>query len=222
MLTVAATPLGNLGDLSPRMVEALRQADLVAAEDTRRTRALLTSLDLSRPLVSFRSHNQQRQTAAILEHLRLGRRVVLVTDAGTPGISDPGFLVVREAACQGFAVDGIPGPSAVALALSISGFPAERFVFEGFPPHKKGRRTRLAQMAEEPRTVVFFESPHRVRAALAALAELCPDRPLVVARELTKLHQEVTRGTVAEVAGLLGNREPRGEYTLVLGPRTGA
>jgi 16S rRNA (cytidine1402-2'-O)-methyltransferase len=217
MLVVAATPLGNLGDLSPRLAEALRGADLVAAEDTRRTRILLTSLGLSRPLISFRSHNQARQTAAVLEQLRRGKRVVLVTDAGTPGISDPGFLVVREASREGFAVDGIPGPSAAALALSISGFPAERFVFEGFLPHKKGRRTRLAQMAAEPRTVVFFESPHRVRAALAALAELCPERPLLVARELTKIHQELTRGTAAEVAGLLGSREPRGEYTLVLG-----
>jgi 16S rRNA (cytidine1402-2'-O)-methyltransferase len=217
MLVVAATPLGNLGDISPRLAEALRAADLVAAEDTRRTRILLTSLGLSRPLVSFRSHNQARQTAAVLEQLRRGKQVVLVTDAGTPGISDPGFLVVREAAREGFVVDGIPGPSAAALALSISGFPAERFVFEGFLPHKKGRRTRLAQMAAEPRTVVFFESPHRVRAALAALAELCPERPLLVARELTKIHQELTRGTTAEVAGLLGSREPRGEYTLVLG-----
>ncbi len=221
---VVATPIGNLGDLSPRAAEALRGADLVAAEDTRRTRILLAHLGAGKPLLSYRSHNQARQIPGLLRLIAEGKNLALVTDAGVPGISDPGFLLVREAAAAGLMVEAIPGPSALTMALSLSGFPAERFIFDGFLPQKKGRQRRLGELAAEPRTVVLFESPHRILATLEAFASLCPQRALVVARELTKLYEEVTRGTAVEVAGKLRDVTPRGEYTLVLGPlgRTGA
>jgi 16S rRNA (cytidine1402-2'-O)-methyltransferase len=215
---VVGTPIGNLDDLSPRAAAALAAADLIAAEDTRRTRILLGRIGASPRLVSFHAHNQRARLEPLLRILREGKTVALVTDAGTPGISDPGHLLVRAALEEGFPVTPVPGPSAVATALSASGFPADTFVFEGFLPHKKGRRTRLAALADEPRTVVLYESSHRIRRLLEELAALCPAREVGVAREITKLHEEMVRGTVGEVRDLLSGREPRGEYTLVLGP----
>jgi 16S rRNA (cytidine1402-2'-O)-methyltransferase len=218
-LLVVATPIGNLADITPRAAEALRDADIIAAEDTRRTRRLLAHLALGKRLISYRAHNQSRQAAGLIKLMREGKTLALVTDAGTPAISDPGFLLVREAAAAGIAVGAIPGPCALVTALSVSGFPSDRFVFEGFLPQKKGRRGRIEELAAEHRTVALYESPHRILSLLETLAELCPERQVVVARELTKLFEELIRGTCAEVNERLRGIPPRGEYTVILGPR---
>jgi 16S rRNA (cytidine1402-2'-O)-methyltransferase len=217
-LYVVATPIGNLGDTTQRAAEVLAKVDLVAAEDTRRTRILLAHLGLARPMVSYRSRNWRAQGESLLKLLAQGKEVALVTDAGTPCISDPGFILVRQAAAAGIEVVAVPGVSSLTAALSVSGFPAERFVFEGFLPQKKGRQKRLRELAAEPRTVVLFESPHRIRATLDALAGLCPGRPIVITRELTKLYEEIIRGTIIEVQARLSGVKPRGEYVIVLGP----
>ena len=216
-LVVVATPIGNLGDLSPRAVEALASADVIACEDTRRTRALLTAAGVTgKRLVAVHEHNEVKQSGKVVELIRGGRRVALVTDAGTPAVSDPGEQVVAAVAGAGLPVEVVPGPSALLAALVVSGLPTERFVFEGFLPRKGSDRTaRLAAVGAEPRTVVLYEAPHRVVATLGDLAEVCGgDRRVAVARELTKLHEEVWRGTLAGAVDHIG--EPRGEYVLVV------
>ncbi len=217
-LYIVATPIGNLGDTTRRAAEVLAQVDLVAAEDTRHTRILLSHLGLVRPMVSYRSQNWRAQGESLLRMLAEGKEVALVTDAGTPCISDPGYLLVRRAAAAGIEIVAVPGASSLTAALSVAGFPAERFVFDGFLPQKKGRRKRLGLLAAEPRTVALFESPHRIASLLEALASLCPGRAVVVTRELTKLHEEIVRGTVTEVHAKLAGIKPRGEYVVVLGP----
>jgi 16S rRNA (cytidine1402-2'-O)-methyltransferase len=219
-LTLVGTPIGNLGDVSARAVEALAAADVIACEDTRITRKLLTHLGISRKrLIAVHEHNEAAMAERIAQLITEGSSVALVSDAGLPGISDPGQRVVRAVTEAGLVVDVVPGPSAALAALVVSGLPADRFCFEGFLPRRGGERgVRLASIAAETRTVVLFESPHRVRATVAQLAEACgPDRPLAVARELTKLHQEVWRGTLGEAVGWLDLVEPRGEYVLVVG-----
>ena len=219
-LVVVGTPLGNLGDLSPRAVEALAGADVIACEDTRRTRALLTAAgDAGRRLVAVHEHNEAQRAEEITALVRDGSRVALVTDAGMPSISDPGQRVVAAVAAEGLPVDVVPGPSAVVAALVASGLPCERFVFEGFLPRTGSpRRRRLAALAGEPRTVVLYEAPHRVRETVADLAAACGDgRPVALARELTKLHEEVWRGTLGEAVADLSDRAPRGEYVVVVG-----
>ncbi|HEX2040809.1 MAG TPA: 16S rRNA (cytidine(1402)-2'-O)-methyltransferase [Acidimicrobiales bacterium] len=216
-LIVVATPIGNLGDLSPRAIEALRDADLIACEDTRRTRKLLTAAGIEgKRLVAVHEHNEAEQSTALVDRVRGGQRVALVTDAGTPAVSDPGERVVAAAVSAGLAVEVVPGPSALLAALVVSGLPTDRFVFEGFLPRKGAERTtRLAAVAAERRTVVLYEAPHRVTATLADLAEACGgERRVAVARELTKLHEDVWRGPLAEAADRVG--EPRGEYVVVL------
>ena len=189
----------------------------MAAEDTRRTRKLLSHLGISKPLTSYRSQNRQRQAERLVGEILKGRRVALVTDAGMPGISDPGFLLVRKAVESGIPVTAVPGVSSLTTALSISGFPADRFVFEGFLPLKKGaRRRRLDALADEEKTVVLFESPHRIASTMEMLAEICPDREVVLAREMTKMYEETIRGSVSEVAVKVAEKATRGEYTLVL------
>ena len=218
-LHVVATPLGNLGDLSRRAIEVLTAVGLVAAEDTRATRGLLEAFAIKTRLVSLHEHNEERRLPELLRHLRAGQDLALVSDAGTPGVSDPGARLVAAVRAAGLNVRAVPGPSAVTAALSVSGFNADRYVFAGFPPPKgAARRALLARAATEPWSVVLFEAPHRVRRSVAELAELAPDRPALVARELTKLHEETRQASLSELSAWLGEREPRGESTLVLGP----
>ena len=217
-LYVVATPLGNLGDLSPRAAETLQQASVVAAEDTRRTRGLLSHLGASPTLLSFHAHSSERRLEALLEILGDGRDVALVTDAGTPGVSDPGTDLVGAALDAGFPVVPIPGPSAVATALSAAGIGADRYLFLGFVPRKGPQRSRLlARAASEEWSVVFFEAPPRLVALLTELAAAAgAGRRAVVARELTKLHEELRAGTLAELADYYSEKPPRGELTIVM------
>ena len=219
-LILVGTPIGNLGDLSPRAVEALTAADPIACEDTRRTRALLSHLGVpgGRRLVAIHDHNEAAAVGDVLSRLDKGERVVVVSDAGMPGVSDPGERLVAAAAAAGHAVEVVPGPSAVLAALVLSGLSTSRFVFEGFLPRKGSVRTqRLVELAAEPRTVVVFEAPHRVRQTVSDLAAAAGGlRRVAVARELTKLHEEVWRGTLADAVEHLSTRAPRGEYVVVL------
>jgi len=219
-LQVVATPIGNLADLSPRAREALAHADVIAAEDTRHTALLLKAAGIATSLVSLHEHNELQRTPALLARLAAGETVALVSDAGTPLLSDPGFELVRRAAQAGYTVSAIPGPSAVVAALTVAALPTDRFCFEGFlPARERERRTALAALAREVRTLVFFEAPHRIAAALADMeAELGPDRPAVVARELTKVHETIYRGTLAELAARAreDTNLARGEITVVV------
>jgi len=221
-LILVATPIGNLGDLSPRAVEALRSADVIAAEDTRRTRTLLSHAGVrgSRRLRAIHGHNERRMVAQVVDEVSRGERVVYVTDAGMPGVSDPGERLVRACADAGLAVEVVPGPSALLAALVVSGLPTQRFAFEGFLPRKgKARAERLAALAAEERTVVLFESPPRVATTLTDLAEVCgPQRGVAVARELTKRFEDVWRGTLGAALNHVAEHEPRGEHVIVLGP----
>lgn len=216
-LFVVSTPIGNLEDVSPRALRVLREAALIAAEDTRRTAKLLSHFDIHTPTLSLHAHNERQRTAVVLGHLRAGDSVALVSDAGTPLVSDPGAQLVRAAEEAGSRIEAIPGPSAVLAALVSSGLPAETFTFLGFAPARAAeRRVWLRALAAEPRTTVFFEAPHRIEATLREVADLLPDRALALGRELTKVHEEVLRGTAAEVLARLGT--PRGELTVVIGP----
>jgi 16S rRNA (cytidine1402-2'-O)-methyltransferase len=217
-LTLVATPIGNLDDLSPRAVSALRDADVIGCEDTRRTGRLLSHAGISGPkLVSVRDANEAAMAREIVKWLRAGKDVALVTDAGTPGVSDPGYKVVAAATGAGLEVTAVPGPSAAITALTLSGLPTARFVFAGFLPRKgKERTARLAALAAEKRTIVVYEAPHRIVATLTDLCSACGgDRVVAVARELTKLHEEIWRGQLRHAAAAVG--EPRGEYVIVLG-----
>ena len=217
-LYVVATPLGNLGDLSPRARDVLSTVPVVAAEDTRRTRGLLTHLEARPTLLSFHAHSAEHRLDSILEILHSGRDVALVSDAGTPSVSDPGTDLVAEARASGIAVIPIPGPSAVATALSAAGLPADRYLFLGFIPRKGRERARLlGRAAIEEWSVVFFEAPSRLVALLEDLIPLAgPGRSAVVGRELTKIHEEIRSGTLGELADYYSAIPPRGELTVVL------
>ena len=219
-LLVVATPIGNLADLSPRAREALAGAAVVAAEDTRHTRALLQTMGVGTPLVSLHGHNETQRVPELLARLAQGDDVALVSDAGTPLLSDPGFELVSRAAQAGVTVQAIPGPSAITAALAAAGLPTHRFCFEGFlPTRAPERRAALARLAHEVRTLVFFEAPHRIQATLADLAaEFGAERQAVVARELTKLHETLYRGSLGELAARAQTEEnfARGELTLVV------
>lgn len=218
-LVLVGTPIGNLGDLSPRAAEALRDADAIACEDTRRTGRLLEHLGArARALLVINDHTEAARVGEVLARLSAGETVVVVSDAGMPGIADPGERLVRAAAQAGHAVEAVPGPSAAVTALVVSGLPSGRFVFEGFLPRKgSGRAQRLVAVAAEPRTVVLYEAPHRLGRTLADLAEACGGhRRVVLARELTKLYEQVWRGTLAEAVARGLAVEPRGEYVVVL------
>lgn len=219
-LSVVATPIGNLGDITLRAIETLKNADAIACEDTRVTAKLLQRYEISKPLLIY-SAQKTGGTGRILAMLEEGKRVALVTDAGTPGISDPGTELVKEARALGARIEAIPGPSALGAALSIAGVPTHEFVFLGFLPHKKGRQTLFKEIAEEERAVIFYESPHRIEKALASLAEtLAASRSVVVCRELTKLHESVVTGTAAEVAAYFTQNQDqvRGEFVVVVAP----
>lgn len=219
-LVLVATPIGNMGDISPRAVEALRTADAICCEDTRRTGRLLELAGVERraPLLVVNDHTETARIGDVLARLVRGERVVFVTDAGMPGISDPGERMVRAATADGHAVEIVPGPSAAISALAVSGLPTGRFVFEGFLPRKgSGRTERLAEIARERRTIVVYEAPHRMARTLADLAAAVgDDRRVAIARELTKLHEEVWRGTIGDARAWLDSREPRGEFVIVL------
>jgi 16S rRNA (cytidine1402-2'-O)-methyltransferase len=219
VLVLAATPIGRVGDAPPRLAEELAGADVVAAEDTRRLKRLCTDLgvDIGGRVVSYFEGNESARTPVLVAALEEGQRVLLVTDAGMPSISDPGYRLVAAAVERGIRVTAVPGPSAVLTALAVSGLPVDRFCFEGFLPRKAGERARrLTALQHEQRTMVFFEAPHRTEAALSAMAEaLGPDRRAAVCRELTKTHEEVCRGGLAELAGWAAEGV-RGEVTLVV------
>jgi 16S rRNA (cytidine1402-2'-O)-methyltransferase len=221
-LVLVATPIGNLGDLSPRAVDVLRDADVIAAEDTRRTRALLTHAGVSAGgrLRAIHAHNERASAQTVVDAVSAGKRVAYVTDAGMPGVSDPGEVLVRACLDAGLAVEVVPGPSAVLTALVLSGFPTDRFVFEGFLPRRgASRRERITALVGERRTTVLFEAPNRVLATLSDLLAACgPLREAAVARELTKMYEEVWRGELSDAVGQVGAKEPRGEYVIVLGP----
>ncbi len=219
-LDVVATPIGNLGDLSPRAQEVLAAADVIAAEDTRHTGMLLKAIGVSRPLVSLHAHNESNRVPELLARLAAGEKIALVSDAGTPLLSDPGYELVREATRAGCDVRAIPGPSAITAALAVAGLPTDRFCFEGFLPARSSeRRTRLEAVAADPRTLVFFEAPHRIDECLADLAAVFGgERMAAVARELTKAHETTYRGTLAQLAEQ-AKTEPnfaRGEITVVV------
>lgn len=217
-LYLVATPIGNLGDLSPRAVETLRQADFIAAEDTRVSVKLLNHFDIKKPLVSYHEHNRAAAGEAIVQRLLSGEVCALVTDAGTPAISDPGEDLVRLCAENGITVQSIPGCCACITALAVSGLPTGRFTFEGFlSANRKERREQLGELLGETRTMVFHEAPHKLRPTLADMLEILGDRPVALCRELTKLHEETMRTTLQGAADYYRDNEPRGEYVLVVG-----
>ena len=216
-LYLVATPIGNLGDFSPRGVETLQAADFIAAEDTRVSVKLLNHFGIKKPLVSYHEHNRAAAGQAILARLLAGESCALVTDAGTPAISDPGEGLVRLCGENGVTVEAIPGCCAAICALAVSGLPTGRFTFEGFlSANKKERRTALLKLKNEERTMVFHEAPHKLRATLADMAEILGDRPAALCRDLTKLHEETLRTTLSAAVALYAEREPRGEYVLVV------
>lgn len=216
-LTLVPTPIGNLDDITVRAQKVLADVDAVVAEDTRVSGRLLQHLGITRPLISFHAHNEHRMVDQLVQRMGAGERFALISDAGTPGISDPGFLLVRATLDAGISVECLPGATAFVPALVNSGLPCDRFVFEGFLPVKKGRRTRLEELRTEERTMVLYESPHRVLRSLQDLAEvLGTDRRASVSRELSKLHEETIRGTLAELVAHFTAKGPRGEFVLVL------
>lgn len=218
---LVATPIGNLEDVTQRALRVLAEADLVAAEDTRHTRRLLERHGIAGRLVSLFEHNERARIPFLLAELAAGRAVAVVTDSGSPAVSDPGYPLVRAAVAAGVAVVSVPGPSAVIAALQVSGLPTDAFTFTGFLPVKSGaRRRRLEELGERRETIVAFETPHRIQACLADLEEVWGARPIALARELTKMHEEVLRGTAAEVRAALTPTKRRGEMVLVLSGKT--
>jgi 16S rRNA (cytidine1402-2'-O)-methyltransferase len=217
-LILCGTPIGNLEDMSPRAVRALEEADVIACEDTRRTRKLLSHFGISaRSMAVYNEGNERRKASELLSLIKAGRTVVLVTDAGMPGLSDPGYRLVKACADENVTVEAVPGPSAVITAVAISGLAPGRFVFEGFLPKKSAeRRRKIAELVEERRTLVLFESPHRIEDSLKDLLDGLGPRPAALTRELTKLHEEVRRGTLEELFASVRADPPRGEITLVV------
>jgi 16S rRNA (cytidine1402-2'-O)-methyltransferase len=217
MLYLVATPIGNLSDITLRALETLRQVDVVACEDTRKTGRLLKHFDIDKPKIAFHEHNERQATARVMSMITQGQSVALVTNAGTPGISDPGFTLVRQAIEEDVPVVMIPGPSALVMAVVLSGLPSHSFTFRGFPPRKPGPRRRFLEVdAGSPHTLVFYESPYRLKAFLQDATEVFGDRQAALANELTKMYEEVQRGTLSELLNLFENEEPRGEYTIVI------
>lgn len=216
-LFVVATPIGNLGDATPRSIDVLKAVDVIAAEDTRHTRKLLSHFGISTSLLAFHDHNEDRAAGAVVERIEGGQDVALVSDAGTPLVADPGYRLVTACAERGIEVVTVPGPCALVAALSIAGLPPHPFYFAGYLPRKGGqRRTRLSSLAEMLCTVIYYESPHRIASTLRDMRDVLGDRRAVVARELTKVHEEVLRGTLAELAELADSRNLKGEIVVVV------
>lgn len=218
MLYLVATPIGNLGDITLRALEILRDVDYVASEDTRKTGLLLKHFDIKKPQIAFHEHNEDRAGERIIALLQSGQSVAVVSNAGTPGVADPGFTLVRRAVALDLPVTMAPGPSAVVMALVLSGLPSHSFTFRGFAPRKSGkRRAFLGVDRDSPHTLVFYESPHRLREFLEDALAVYGERPAAVANELTKLFESVRRGTLSELIATLAETEPRGEYVVVIG-----
>jgi 16S rRNA (cytidine1402-2'-O)-methyltransferase len=215
-LYIVATPIGNLDDISVRAVKILSGVDAIAAEDTRKTRILLHHLNIRKELISYFSYNEEKRTPYLLSRLKEGQSIALVSDAGTPGISDPAFRIIRESITEGIPVKAIPGAAAFLPALIVSGLPMDRFVFEGFLPSKKGRMTRLKELAEERRTVVLYESPHRIMRTLQEILQHFGEREMSLSRELTKKFEEVVRGRISDVLQALSSRTLKGEFVIVI------
>jgi 16S rRNA (cytidine1402-2'-O)-methyltransferase len=221
MLFVVATPIGNLSDLTFRALEILKSVDLIAAEDTRHSSILLKHYDIRKPLISYHQHNEAKRTAELIEKLREGTNIALITDAGTPGLSDPGSRLIRACIDSQLEFTVVPGPSSIVAALVGSGFPIDDFCFRGFLPVKSGQRERELRAADEQdETMIFFESPYRLTKTLKACTEIMPDRQICVARELTKKFEEFRRGTAAELLAHYESRPPKGEIVLVISGTT--
>ena len=216
-LFLVPTPIGNLGDMTFRAVETLKTADLILAEDTRVSSKLLKYYNIHKPLVSFHMYNEHRRLSEVISKLKSGLTIAVISDAGTPGISDPGFLLVREAIMNDIEVNCLPGPTALIPALIQSGLSAERFVFEGFLPLKKGRNKRLENLIDEPRTIIFYESPHKILKTLNQLIDFFgPERAVSVSRELSKIYEETFRGSLSEAADHFFHHAPKGEFVICL------
>jgi 16S rRNA (cytidine1402-2'-O)-methyltransferase len=216
-LYVIPTPIGNLKDITLRALETLKEVDEILCEDTRTSGRLLKHYDIDKPLKAYHLNNEHKIKDRVVEKLKLGTVMALITDAGTPAISDPGYLLIRECVNENIDVEVLPGATAFVTALVASGMPCEKFVYEGFLPHKKGRQTRFEAMAVEPRTIVFYESPHRLLKTLNSLVEFCgPDRQVSVSRELTKMYEETVRGTTTEALAHFTKNAPRGEFVICL------
>ena len=217
MLFLVATPIGNLQDISLRALDTLRQVDLIASEDTRKTGRLLQHFEIRKPQVSFHEHNEHRAGDKLLALLQQGKTVALVTNAGTPGIADPGFTLVRRALAAEVGVTVIPGPSAFVMALVLSGLPVHGFTFRGFPPRKPGPRRRFLEVDQDsPHTLIFYESPYRLRAFLSQALEVLGDRPAALANDLTKRFETMHRGSLSQLVGLLEDLKLQGEYTVII------
>lgn len=216
-LYLIPTPVGNLEDITLRALRILKEVDLILAEDTRTSSVLLNHYDIHKPLQSHHKFNEHETSASVAGKIQAGQSIALISDAGTPGISDPGFMLVRECVKQGVEVECLPGATAFVPALIDSGLPCDRFVFEGFLPQKKGRMTRLEALREEPRTIIFYESPFRVVKSLTQFIEVFgPDRQVCTCREISKIHEECTRGTLAQVLEHFQQTEPKGEFVIIL------
>lgn len=215
-LYIVATPIGNLSDITLRAIETLKSVDFIVAEDTRTSSVLLKHLGIAKPMMSFHSYSASERTGEIIGKVISGLDAALITDAGTPGISDPGYTLIRDAIESDVAVIPIPGPTAFVAALSASGLRTDRFLFEGFLPLKKGRQTKLRSLSNEQRTIIFYESPHRIEKTLKELSMSFGDRRCVVARELTKIHESFYRGTLSQILDLIGNSEKRGEFVIIV------
>ena len=217
-LYIVPTPIGNLQDMTLRAINVLKEVDLILAEDTRTSGKLLKHFDINTPMMSHHLHNEHKKLASIIERLQSGETMALITDAGTPSISDPGFLLSRACVENDIELECLPGSTAFVPALVQSGLPTDRFIFEGFLPPKKGRQTRIKQLAEDPRTVVIYESPHKLIKTLSQLQEYFGDtRPASISREISKLHEETIRGSLSELAAYFSEKAPRGEFVLVIG-----
>jgi len=218
MLYLLPTPIGNLEDITLRTLRILKEADVILAEDTRTSRKLLQHYEIDQPLRAYHAHNEHHITSQIIEQLAAGQNIALISDAGTPGISDPGFFLVRAAIAENISVECLPGATAFIPALVASGLPCDKFFFEGFLPHKKGRQTRLIWLSELPHTFVLYESPHRLVKCLKQLLEFCGDRPACVCRELTKLYEETARGQLSELIQHFDTeKKVRGEIVVIVG-----
>ncbi|MEM7296995.1 MAG: 16S rRNA (cytidine(1402)-2'-O)-methyltransferase [Bacteroidota bacterium] len=216
-LYLVPTPIGNLADMTYRAVQVLNKVDLILAEDTRTSGFLLKHYEISTPAQSFHAHNEHKKVDEVVEKLKSGTTIAQISDAGTPGISDPGFLLVRAALENDIEVEALPGPTAFVPALIKSGFPTDRFVYEGFLPHKKGRQTRIEALKDEPRTIVLYESPHRLIKALEQFKEILGvERKVSVSRELTKKFEETITGTIPEVIDYFSSKSIKGEFVIVL------
>ncbi|MBI2464442.1 16S rRNA (cytidine(1402)-2'-O)-methyltransferase [Candidatus Peregrinibacteria bacterium] len=217
MLYVVATPIGNLEDITLRALRILKEVDCIVAEDTRHSGIFLKKYGIDKPLLSFHAHSNHPKVEKIIDILKNGKNVALISDAGTPGISDPGFVLIRAALDVGIPISPIPGPSAFLAALSVSGLPTDKFLYLGFLPRKKGRHTLLLELQNEKRTIVFYESPHRILRTLEELESMLGDRCVAIAREITKLYEEIFRGSLSEAKQHFSQKNIKGEFVIVLG-----